>query len=79
MSPNYYEFRLFFDYRFKFINVIVQSENRTCKQERLSYVEQQAVCHVVNLYDLVGHKADARKDEAYCATVLNLLCGVHDL
>jgi len=36
------------------VHVVVEAEDASCEQECLAYVEQQAVGHIVDLYDLIG-------------------------
>lgn len=64
-------------YVFEFVNVIVKSENGTCKQKCLPYIEQKTVCHIINVNDLVCHQRNTRENKRHGANVLNFLCGCH--
>ena len=51
-------------------DVLVESEDGACQQERLGYVVEQPGGHVVDLDDLVRHERDAAHDEQHRAGVL---------
>ena len=50
--------------------ILIQSEDRACEQERLRHVVEQPARHVVDLDHLVSHHHDAAHDEQHRAGVL---------
>ena len=50
-------------------DVLVESEDGACQQERLGYVVEQPGGHVIYLDDLVRHERDAAHDEQHCTGV----------
>ena len=51
-------------------DVLVQSEDRACQQERLRHIIKQPACHIVNLDYLKRHQRDTTHDEQYRTGVL---------
>ena len=51
-------------------DVLIQSEDRACEQERLSHIIEQTASHVVDLDHLIRHQRDAAHDEQHRAGVL---------
>ena len=51
-------------------NVLVESEDRACQQERLRHVIEQPRSHVVDLDHLVSHQRDTAHDEQHRTVVL---------
>ena len=51
-------------------DILIQSEDRPCQQERLRHVVEQPACHVVDLDHLIGHERDTAHDEQYRTGVL---------
>ena len=58
---------LFIGYCF---NVLVESEDGACQQERLRHIVQQPRSHVVNLEHLISHQRDTAHDEQHRTGVL---------
>ena len=50
--------------------VLIQSEDRPCQQERLRHIIQQPACHIVDLNYLIRHQRDTAHDEQYRTGVL---------
>ena len=64
-------------FRFSFIDVfindsdiLVEAEDRTCKEERLRHIVEQASCHVVDFDHLISHECDTAHDEQHRTGVL---------
>ena len=51
-------------------DVLIQSEDRACQQERLRHIIQQPASHIVNLDHLIRHQRDTAHDEQYRTGVL---------
>ena len=62
-------------------DVLVQSEDAACQQERLGDVVEQPARHVVDVDDLIGHHGDAAHDEQHRTGVLRDLkaCVFHSV
>ena len=50
-------------------DVLIQSEDRACEQERLRHIIEQSASHVVDLDHLIRHQRDAAHDEQHRAGV----------
>ena len=51
-------------------DVLIQSENRPCQQERLRHIIQQPASHIVDMDYLIRHQRDTAHDEQYRTSVL---------
>ena len=51
-------------------DVLVETEDGTCQQERLRHVIEQAVGHVVNHDDLISNQRNAAHDEQHRTGIL---------
>ena len=51
-------------------NVLIQSEDRSCEQERLRHVIEQPTRYVIDLDHLICHQRDTAHDEQYRTGVL---------
>jgi len=51
-------------------DVLVESEDRACQQERLRHIIQQPACHIVDMDYLIRHERDTAHDEQYRTGVL---------
>ena len=51
-------------------DVLIQSEDRACQQERLRHIIQQPACHIIDLDHLIRHQRDTAHDEQYRTGVL---------
>ena len=51
-------------------DVLVETEDGTSQEERLGHVVEQPACYVVDLDNLICHKADAAHDEQHRTGVL---------
>ena len=51
-------------------DVLVESEDRACQQERLRHVVEQACGHVVDVDHLISHQRDTAHDEQHRTGVL---------
>ena len=50
--------------------ILIQSEDRSCKQRRLRHIVEQPRGHVVDLNDLIRHQCDTAHDEQHRTGVL---------
>ena len=51
-------------------DILVESEDGACQEERLRHVIEQTSSHVVDLDHLIGHERDAAHDEQHRTGVL---------
>ena len=51
-------------------DVLIQSEDRPCEQERLRHIIQQPARHIIDLDNLIRHQRDTAHDEQYRTGVL---------
>ena len=51
-------------------DVLVQSEDGTCQEERLGDIVEQTARHVVNRDHLISHQCDAAHDEQHRTGIL---------
>lgn len=54
----------------EFLDVIIQPEDRTCQEKRLSNVQQYAVSHGVDVYNLIKRNGNATQNEQHRHRVL---------
>ena len=52
------------------LEVLVQSEDRPCQQERLRHIVEQPRGHVVDLDHLIRHQRDTARNEQHRTGVL---------
>ena len=50
--------------------ILVETEDRACQEERLRHIVEQAPCHVVDLYHLISHERDAAHDKQHRTGIL---------
>ena len=51
-------------------DVLIQSEDRACEQERLRHIIQQPASDIIDLDHLIRHQCDTAHDEQYRTGVL---------
>ena len=71
-------------FRFSFIDVfindsdiLVEAEDRTCKEERLRHIVEQPSCHIVDFDHLISHECDTAHDEQHRTEALIVIHGLH--
>ena len=50
--------------------ILVETEDRACQEERLRHIVEQAPCHVVDLNHLISHERDAAHDKQHRTGIL---------
>ena len=51
-------------------DILVETEDGACQQERLRHVIEQSACHVVYLDYLISHQRNAAHDEQHRTGIL---------
>ena len=46
-------------------DILVETEDRACQEERLRHIIEQAPCHVVDFDHLISHEHDAAHDKQH--------------
>ena len=73
-------------FRFSFIDVfindsdiLVEAEDRTCKEERLRHIVEQPSCHIVDFEHLVRHVSFALQRYGKCFSDTEVSCAFMDI
>ena len=51
-------------------DILVETEDRACQEERLRHIIEQAPCHVVDFDHLISHEHDAAHDKQHRTGIL---------
>lgn len=59
------------------IDVVIESEDTSCKQERLRDIEEQSRGNIFDFEHLIRDQHDATKNEEHCTHILDFLVWLH--